>query len=76
MQEMQMPSGEIVREFFTEDEVRKGKANKRRRELEKQGAKFLRFTWVGRSKYTPHQGTKECERRRRQMERQSAKASA
>jgi hypothetical protein len=69
VQEVQMPDGRLIREFFTEDEVRQGKARRRRQELQDLGGKFLRFVWVDRSEYTPHQSTRECERRRRQMAR-------
>lgn len=69
MQEIQMPDGRLLREFFTEDEVRQGRHARRRQELEKLGGEFKRFVWVDSSKYEPHQGSRECARRRRQMER-------
>jgi hypothetical protein len=73
MQEIKMPDGRMIREFFTETEVKQGKARARRQELEKLGGELRRFVWVDSSKYLPHQGSQECVRRRRQMERIAAK---
>jgi len=72
MQTIQMPDGRLLRELFSEEEVRQGKHTRRRQELEKLGGKFKRFEWVSTSKYEPHQGERECARRRRQMERATA----
>jgi hypothetical protein len=74
MQEVQMPDGRLIREYFSEREVRQGKHTRRRQELEKLGGEFKRFEWVSTSKYEPHQGSRECERRRRQMARDSETA--
>lgn len=74
MQEVKMPDGRLIREFFSEAEVREGKAARRRQELESVGGKLLRFVWVDTSKYQPHQGSREAERRRRRMERTTESA--
>lgn len=72
MQEMQL-GDQLIREFFSTEEVRKGKMDKRRKQLEAQGATFVRREyWVDPSKYMPHQGEKETARRVRQMERAAA----
>lgn len=67
MQEMQFPDGRLSREFFSDREVLDGTAKRRRKELESQGATFLRMVWVDRNKYMPHQSKKETARRVRQM---------
>lgn len=69
MQEMKLANGELLREFFSTEEVRSGKMDRRRKQLEAQGASFVRRVyWVDRSKYSPHQSVREMARRVRQME--------
>lgn len=66
-----MPNGDLLREHFEDMEA----LNKRREELEKQGAKVERvFTthrgrkvWTDNNKYKPHQGKLETARRRKQL---------
>jgi hypothetical protein len=68
MQEMKLSTGELSREFFSTEEVQAGKMDRRRKQLESQGASFVRRVyWEDRSKYQPHIGKRECERRVRQM---------
>lgn len=70
MQEMKLSDGRLLREFFSTEEVLSGKMQRRRKQLEAQGATFVRREyWVDRSKYMPHQGKREMARRVRQMAR-------
>lgn len=70
MQEMNHPDGTISREFFTEAELRRGKMQARRRELEAQGFTFGRVAYLmKKTKYEPHQGKKEIARRLARMQR-------
>lgn len=73
MQEMQLPDGTISREFFSDDELKRGRMAERRRELQKQGYSVTRVAYIVKAgKYQPHQGSGEIARRLRQMERNEA----
>lgn len=73
MQEMQHPDGTISREFFTDDEMKRGKMRERRRELQAQGYTVTRIAYIMKpSRYMPHQGSGEIARRLRQMQRDEA----
>lgn len=73
MQEMQHPDGTISREFFSDQEVKRGKMRERREALQKQGYSVTRVAYiVKQGKYEPHQGSAEMARRVRQMQRDEA----
>jgi hypothetical protein len=76
MQEMQLPDGTISREFFTDEEHKRGVMEKRRKELEAQGYRFERVAYIveRRSKYEPHQGKGEMARRARRLAQQAEPA--
>lgn len=77
MQEMQHPDGTVSREFFTDDELKRGRMAERRRELQAKGYTLGRIAYiVKQGKYQPHQGTGEAARRLRQMERNEANRMA
>lgn len=76
MQEMQRPDGSMFQEWFTELQVKDGAAARRRALLEKTGMTFKRLEQVDTSKYQPHQGSREIERRLKQALRQAAKQAA
>jgi hypothetical protein len=63
MMETKMPDGLILREMFEIEET----MNKRRKELEDLGGQVQRVLHVYRSKYEPHQGKKEIQRRLKKM---------
>jgi hypothetical protein len=75
MQEMQRPDGSIFEELFTGKQVKEGAAQRRRELLEAQGYTFKSLREVPASKYMPHQGSKEVQRRVKQILRQAAKAA-
>lgn len=72
MQEMERPDGSVFKELFTELQVKDGAAQRRRELLEKQGMTFRKLEIVDRSKYLPHEGSKEVQRRVKQILRQAA----
>lgn len=74
MQEMQYPNGQLHQELFTEKQVKDGTAAKRRALLEQQGLVFRSLKDVPASKYLPHQGNKEVQRRVKQILAAAAKA--
>ena len=72
MQEMQYPDGSMLKELFTGDQVKNGGMQRRREMLERQGFKFIQAKpYEDRSRYNPHQGSKELARRLRQMAKQA-----
>jgi len=74
MQEMQHPDGTVSREFFSDAELKRGDMARRRKELEKQGYSITRVAYImKKSRYMPHIGKQECERRLRQIQRAEAK---
>lgn len=67
MQEMKRPDGSMLAELFSGEQVQDGAADRRRELLEQIGYKFVALKPVSESKYAPHQGTREMERRVKQL---------
>jgi len=81
MQEMQHPDGAISREFFTDEELKAGKMEERRRQLEAEGYQFNRTAYITKPKENPrypvpHQGAQEIERRRKRIEELTQRIAA
>lgn len=70
MQTMQRPDGSSLQEFFTRKQIDDGGAQRRRELLEAVGYTFNSLKPVG-SKYLPHQGNREIQRRLKWMPHQT-----
>lgn len=75
MQEMQRPDGSLFQELFTGEQVKDGAAERRRKLLGSFGMTFKKLEEVDASKYSPHQNSREMERRVKQMLKAAQKPS-